>query len=128
MRLCEAINAQDVEALAGCLADGHAAHGLSAEFGPSTDDYLRWVRAAFEAFPDGHHEALEVVAAEDCVAVRFRYTGTHEAEFLGIPASGRPFELEGGAFCRLDDDGRIAAHWVYADTLGLMRQLGAVPT
>ncbi|WP_409364819.1 ester cyclase [Bradyrhizobium sp. JYMT SZCCT0428] len=38
--------------------------------------------AFFKAFPDIQLEAQDMFAADDRVAVRFRFTGTHTGEFL----------------------------------------------
>lgn len=51
-----------------------------------------------------------------------RMTGTHEAEFMGIAATGR----------RIEDiirvaDGRAIEHWGEIDQMAMMQQLGAVP-
>ena len=40
--------------------------------------------AFFNAFPDIQIETQDIFAADDKVAVRFRFTGTHTGEFLEI--------------------------------------------
>jgi steroid delta-isomerase-like uncharacterized protein len=127
LRFYEAINRHDVDAVGGCLAQDNVAHCLPEELGQTREDYLRFVRTAFEAFPDFHLELLDVIAEGDRVAARFRNTGTHEAEFMGIPASGRPVNVAGSDFFRFDHDARITAHWSYADNLKFMQQLGVMP-
>ena len=77
-------------------------------------------------FPDLHLTVEDVVAAEDKVAARIRFRGTHRGEFMGIPATGRTVELVSVNVDRIID-GRIAERWLLPDTLGLLRQLGAVP-
>ena len=49
-------------------------------------DVIRMMRSGF---PDIHWVVEETIAAGDKVVSRFRWTGTHEGRFLGIPASGR---------------------------------------
>ena len=127
LRLYEAINQHDIDAIGDCLADDNVAYCIPEEFGQSREDYLRFMQLAFEAFPDLRYEALDVVAENGRVAARFRNTGTHEGEFFGIPATGRAFKLEGSDFCRLDEQAKITAHWAYADNLDLMQQLGVMP-
>jgi steroid delta-isomerase-like uncharacterized protein len=45
------------------------------------------------AFPDLHWSVEEQIVAGDKVATRFEWTGTHRAEFLGIPATGRKVKV-----------------------------------
>jgi steroid delta-isomerase-like uncharacterized protein len=45
------------------------------------------------AFPDLQAHIEDIVAAEDKVAVRLRFRGTHRGEFLGIPATGRTIRI-----------------------------------
>ena len=41
------------------------------------------------AFPDLEAQVDDLVAAEDKVAIRVSFRGTHQGEFQGIPATGR---------------------------------------
>ncbi|MCH7740897.1 MAG: ester cyclase, partial [Chloroflexi bacterium] len=56
---------------------------------------------------------------------RWLMTGTHMAEYAGIPATGRSVTSTGMAISRLER-GRIAEEWINRDDLGLLRQLGAM--
>ena len=74
------------------------------------------------AFPDLQAHIEDVVAAEDKVAVRLRFRGTHDGEFLGIPPTGRAIEYVSHEFYRIAD-GLIAEEWICSDTATLLRQL-----
>ena len=74
------------------------------------------------AFPDLQAHIEDIVAAEDKVAVRVRFRGTHRGEFLGIPATGRTIEYVSHEFYRIAD-GLIAEEWICSDTATLLRQL-----
>ena len=74
------------------------------------------------AFPDLHAHIEDIVAADDKVAVRLRFRGTHSAEFLGIPATGRTIEYISHEFYRVAD-GLIAEEWICSDTATLLCQL-----
>ncbi len=50
-------------------------------------------------------------------------SGTHSAEFLGIPATGRTVEYVGHEFYRVAD-GLIAEEWICSDMATLLRHLG----
>jgi steroid delta-isomerase-like uncharacterized protein len=85
-------------------------------------------RAAVAAFLDGfsdlHNDILLLVAEDDLVAARQRWSGTHDGAFLGIDPTGRRVEFTSTAVLRIED-GLIAAAWDEVDLLGLMRQLRA---
>ncbi len=78
------------------------------------------------AFPDWEETVEELVGDGDRVVARVIGRGTHRGEFMGIPATGRTVELVSVNIDRIID-GRIAERWLLPDTLGLLRELGAVP-
>jgi len=79
-----------------------------------------------EILPDSQVTVQHVVGEGDLVATHWTVTGTHQAEFLGVPATGRQVAVEGMNVYRLAD-GRITDVWTQFDGLGLMDQLGALP-
>jgi steroid delta-isomerase-like uncharacterized protein len=76
------------------------------------------------AFPDLQAEIEDIFASGDRVAVRLSMTGTHEGDYLGIPATGRRVRYVSHEFYRVDD-GLIAEEWICSDTASLLRQIGA---
>jgi steroid delta-isomerase-like uncharacterized protein len=64
--------------------------------------------------------------ADTAVFVEVRMTGTHQAEWAGIPASGRRMDLRAGCLFEFEGD-RLVCERVYFDFATLMRQLGALP-
>jgi steroid delta-isomerase-like uncharacterized protein len=78
-------------------------------------------------FPDLRAHIDDVVAAGDQVAVRLTFRGTHQGEFLGIPATGRTIEYVSHEFYRIAD-GRIAEEWICSDMATLHSQLTAGDT
>jgi predicted ester cyclase len=78
-------------------------------------------------FPDIVFSIREQITEGDKVASRFEWTGTHKGEFLGIPATDRRVRVWGIVIDRLED-GRIKDTRIIMDTLGLMTQLGALPS
>ena len=86
-------------------------------------DVLRGMRAAF---PDMHWTVEEQIAEGDKVMTRFEWTGTHKAQFFGVPATGRPVRVWGVVIDRFEG-GKIKDTRIIMDALGLMMQLGAFP-
>ena len=79
------------------------------------------------AFPDLNFAIKEQIAEGDKVASRFEWAGTHQHEFLGVPATGRQVRVWGIVIDRLEE-GRIKDTRIIMDTLGLMMQLGVFPS
>ena len=74
------------------------------------------------AFPDITAHIQDIFAAEDRIAVRLTFRGTHSGEFQGHPATGRSVEYVSHEFYRVVD-GFIAEEWICSDTATLMRQI-----
>jgi len=88
------------------------------------------VRAAMEmflgAFPDIQFAVDDMIAEDEKVVVRGKLSGTHQGEFMGIPATSKSFEV---AFIDILEihDGQATAHWGLTDQGAMMQQLGLAP-
>jgi len=87
----------------------------------------QFIVTALTAFSDLHFEAEQLIAENDLVMCRLTARGTHRSEFMGVPPSGRHVDFQSVDIFRLSD-GKIAEQWVVMDALGLLQQLGAIPT
>ena len=74
------------------------------------------------AFPDIKITNENIIAEGDKVVVRWTATGTHQAELMGIPASGRKITWTGMTIYRFAD-GKIVESWWAYDALGMMQQI-----
>jgi steroid delta-isomerase-like uncharacterized protein len=84
-----------------------------------------WLEGAVmfrRAFPDLQADIEDIFASGDRVAVRLRMRGTHEGDYLGMPATGRAVSYVSHEFYRIEN-GLIAEEWICSDTAGLFRQL-----
>jgi steroid delta-isomerase-like uncharacterized protein len=100
-------------------------HGLGPE--PLDEGANRGFYEAFwAAFPGSQLTVDDVVAEGERLAGRFHVAGDHKGEFMGVPATGRPFVLHGHTIMAFRD-GRVIERWTTADVLGLLTQLGALP-
>jgi steroid delta-isomerase-like uncharacterized protein len=77
-------------------------------------------------FPDIDWVIEETIASGDKVVTRFKWSGTHRGDFLGVPATGRKVTVHGVVIDRLSD-GMMADSRILMNTLGLMQQLGVIP-
>ena len=81
----------------------------------------------FSAFPDLHLTIDDMVAEGHKVAARITMTGTHKGEYMGAPPTNKKITIRAIAIERFAG-GKIVEEWGMTNTLGLMQQLGVVPT
>lgn len=86
-------------------------------------DVLRMLRSGFA---DMVWKVQEQIEAGDKVVTRFIWTGTHDGNFMGVPASGNKVSVWGMVIDRFEGD-KIRDTRIIMDSLGLMMQIGAIP-
>lgn len=91
------------------------------------DSFRLLVDATLVAFPDIEGTIEEITADGDLVMTRFTLRGTHKAEFFGIPATDKQFQISGHATDRIKD-GKIVERWENWHQFGLLQQLGVLPS
>ncbi|RLI36384.1 ester cyclase [Candidatus Bathyarchaeota archaeon] len=79
------------------------------------------------AFPDITYTVEDLIAEGDKVVARWSAQGTHQGEFMGIPPTNKQVRFSGIEIIRLVD-GKAVEEWEELDRLGLMTQLGVIPT
>jgi steroid delta-isomerase-like uncharacterized protein len=120
----EVINQGQTSPLAELVGADHVGHDtLGDHYGP--DGVRISVAELRTAFPDLRISIDDLLAAGDRVVHRFTMAGTHAGPFLGLPATGRPVRTTGIEIGRISG-GKLAERWSVLDTIGLLRQLGAV--
>jgi predicted ester cyclase len=80
----------------------------------------------FPAFPDQQWVTEEQLTDGDKVVSRFTFSGTHQGNFMGIPATGRQVAVKGVVIDRVVD-GKWKDSRLLMDNLALLQQLGALP-
>lgn len=78
-------------------------------------------------FPDLRVEVEQLLAEGDRVVAVLRYEGTQDGELFGMPPTGKRISVRQIAMYRIVD-GQVAEEWEVSDQLGLMQQLGAIPS
>jgi steroid delta-isomerase-like uncharacterized protein len=82
--------------------------------------FFRQFRAAF---PDQKFTIEFMVAEDDKVTAIGTVAGTHQGNFMGMPATGKPFNIRNIDICRFNADGLIAEHWGLIDRATMLQQL-----
>jgi steroid delta-isomerase-like uncharacterized protein len=126
-RFTELFSTDDVSRADEVFAPGVVFHGLSGGDLHGIEAVKAFIAAYRAAFPDAISTVEDQVAEGDRVVTRWRARGTHHGRLGELPASGRAFDVGGITIERMAA-GRIAEVWVARDELGLLRQLGAIPS
>ena len=103
----------------------HQSDGSVLDRGP--EDVKRFMGEFQTAFPDFHSTVEDQIAEGDKVVTRWRMRGTHEGEFRGIAPTGNKLDITGIGIFRFSD-GKVVESWDNFDQLGMMQQLGVVPS
>jgi steroid delta-isomerase-like uncharacterized protein len=103
----------------------HGAGGQTVGMGP--DGLIDLIRTWRTAFPDGRMEIDDIIVEGDTVAIRNTWYGTQQAEFYGVPPSGKSVAVTSVGIDRVQD-GKVTEGWGELDMVGMMQQMGALPT
>lgn len=123
----EVFNGRDYDLLTDVESETYRQHGpitgLEIE---GVDQSLETMQLFHTAFPDLKATEEFAFSDGDYVCSRYTYTGTHNGEFMGIPATGKRVEVP-GTVINLVEDGKIVEAWPTVDFLAVFQQLGVVP-
>ena len=126
-RLYELLSAGDVDGFGEHVAEDFVEHDEMPGLEPTKEGVKQMFRMYLAAFPDLRMQAEDVLVSGDKVVARVRATGTHQGEFMGMPATGQSVDVQLIDIIRFGDDGLAHEHWGVFDALGMMQQLGAIP-
>lgn len=126
-RFVEAADRSDFEEATKCLSPDIVVHMGGMPGALDLDTFFRFGQAWHSAFPDEKTTFEDQIAAGDKVVSRMSSRATHTGELQGIPPTAKRITVSGIWIDRVVD-GKIAEHWAQVDMLGVMQQLGAVPT
>lgn len=85
-----------------------------------------WVETYFRAFGDAHMEARVTACDGDVLVYEWHATGTHDGDFMGVPATGGHIEVDGCSIARVGEDGFVHVETNYWDVAGMLQQMGVL--
>jgi steroid delta-isomerase-like uncharacterized protein len=91
------------------------------------DGLRQYVTTYRSAFPDLHFTIEDQIAEGDKVVTRFTGKGTFKNEMMGIAPTGKQATVAGVDIDRFHD-GKVVESWGSYDMLGMLQQLGVVPS
>ncbi len=126
-RMFELVCAGDVDGFCDHLADDFVEHETSPGAEPNKAGARQFFTMLMTSFPDLRFDAEDILESGDKVVARIRITGTNKNDFMGVPASGKPIDVQAVDIVRFGDDGLVHEHWGVTDVMSLMQQIGAIP-
>ena len=91
------------------------------------ESLIQMMNAMFSGLTQRQHVFEDQIAEGDKVATRLTLHAVHTGEFQGMPATGKQITVPQTAIHRIRD-GKIAEVWVSSDDVGMMQQLGLMPS
>lgn len=85
--------------------------------------FKNYLTMMFKAFPDYQGEIESIVAEGEFVSFHFKWTGTHQGEFMGIKPTGKRISRRTADVLRIKNN-RIVEHWGIVDQVDMMKELG----
>jgi steroid delta-isomerase-like uncharacterized protein len=123
----EVINARDLDgAMTELVAEDFVELNPLPGQGPGRAGLRDVLAGMFAAFPDLRWTPQDMIAEGDRVMTYSTWSGTHEGEFQGIPATGRTVTVEAWTIDRFHD-GQMVDSRILMDVVGLLGQLGVIP-
>lgn len=122
----EVMSKGDLDALDEIIHDDFVEHENVPPGMPTDKNAPRAFVSMFRtSFPDFTATIEDMIQQGDKLVVRSRMSGTHQGEFMGVPPSGKSFDITAIDIVEFRD-GKCVAHWGVTDTAAMMEQLGMV--
>ena len=122
----EVINAHDVgDPLTELVVEDFVEQNPLPGQGPGRAGLADVLGSMFTGFPDLHWTLHDTLVEDDRVLTLSTWTGTHQGEFMGIPATGRSVSVEAWTIDRYRD-GQLVESRIIMDVAGMLGQLGVI--
>ena len=120
------INARELDAALNLFSPAYVDHTPAIGLPPGIEGVRAFFTMQFTAFPNGNIVAQDMIAEDDKVVTRMSGEFTHQGEFMGIPPTGKRVTWSWIEIWRIANE-KLVEHWVEADMMSLMQQLGVAP-
>jgi len=116
----------NAEILNEFLAEDFIEHDPAPGIPPTRDGWKQLFKMFAEGTP-GYHVIDDLIAEDDKVVAHITAYGKHIGTVFGIPATNKDFSMKAIVIWRLKK-GMITEHWAQNDMVGMMIQLGVMPS
>lgn len=124
----EGLNSGDVSAADKAFAPDCVIH-INGSPDPNLrlDAFKQMIAGLLSAFPDLRLTVEDQIVAGDKVATRWSAEGTNTGALGPVPATGHRIRIAGLILDRVVD-GKVVERWEQWDQMGMLQQLGLVPS
>ncbi len=123
----EVFNQRNVEAVDTYMASDYVDYVIPPGVPPTREGFKQFIGMFLAAFPDFYYTIEDEIAEGDKVVNRLTARGTQQGELQGIPATGKQATWSEIHIGRMAG-GQLVEHWGSIDQLGMLQQLGVIPT
>jgi len=120
----DAYNTGEVDRIDDLVTDDFVCHHTAAGVElHGAEEYKQRIHEMREGFSDFEMSEEFLIVDGDMGAGHYRWGGTHDGEFVGMPATDRTVDTTSATLMRMNGD-RMAEMWVYGNNAEVMEQLG----
>lgn len=123
----EVFNKHNLDAFDELCVAGFVVHNLPSGYAPDCERVKQIFKEFFADFPDSQVSVEDIKAEGDQVAAYVTVHSTHKGEFMEMAATGKEMTLSVMDFVRISE-GKAVERWRVEDNLGMMQQLGVIPS
>jgi predicted ester cyclase len=123
----EVLNEGKLDLIDEVFAPDYVEHSPLPGYADSREGIKSFIRDFRSAIPDLHYVVDHEISEGDWVVQHVTGRGTPQREFLGMPATGKSASWQEIHIVRVSG-GKAVEHWGLIDMLGVLQQLGALPT
>jgi predicted ester cyclase len=123
----EVINEGDMGLIDEIVAPDYVEHAAAPGLPPTREGLAMFIGSFRAAFPDLQYTIDDSISEGNRVVQRVTAAGTMQGEFAGMSPSNKSASWTEIHISRWSD-GRMTEHWAVVDQLGMLRQLGFMPT
>lgn len=126
-RFLEGLNQKNLAVVDEIYDANYIAHVVGRQEVRGSERVKELLTTLFSDYPDLHWTIESMVAKGDKVLLRYTTQGTHNREITGIPPTGKEITASGVSIYRIAG-GKVVEGWDITNQLGMLQELGAIPT
>jgi steroid delta-isomerase-like uncharacterized protein len=126
MNFYAAFSAGDLDALDKIIVEDWVTYDANPGQGPGRQGLKDFIPVIAASFSDFTWTVEEMIEEGNVIVARSTFTGVQTGEFMGNPASGKPFTAKAIDVHHFNDEGMVTHTYHVEDWLAVLAQIGAL--